>query len=100
MTEIMPQLGFGVFQVPAEETADAIEHALQTGYRSVDTAAAYGNEQAVRDAIQASGLQRGDGFVTTKLSNDSHGSENAQKAFSESLAYRGELQGVRLRADR
>jgi 2,5-diketo-D-gluconate reductase A len=85
----MPQLGFGVFQVPAEETAEAVEHALQTGYRSVDTAAAYGNEPAVRDAIQASGLQRGEVFVTTKLFNDSHGSENAQRAFSESLSKLG-----------
>jgi len=85
----MPQLGFGVYQVPAEETADAVEHALQTGYRSVDTAAAYGNEQAVRDAIEVSGLQRGEVFVTTKLSNDSHGSENAQRGFSESLSKLG-----------
>lgn len=85
----MPQLGFGVFQVPAEETAEAVQHALRTGYRSVDTAAAYGNEPGVRDAIEASGLQRGEVFVTTKLVNDHHGRENAQKAFSESLSKLG-----------
>jgi 2,5-diketo-D-gluconate reductase A len=85
----IPQLGFGVFQVPPEETAEAVGHALRTGYRSVDTAAAYGNEEAVREAVRDSGLQRGEVFITTKLFNDSHGREEAQKAFSASLALLG-----------
>ena len=85
----MPQLGFGVFQVPAEETAEAVSHALRTGYRSIDTAAAYGNEDGVRDAIQQSGLERGDVFITTKLSNDNHGREGAQRAFAQSLSMLG-----------
>ena len=54
----MPQLGFGVFQVPADETAEAVGHALETGYRAIDTAAAYGNEEGVRDGVLASGLDR------------------------------------------
>ena len=85
----MPQLGFGVFQVPAEETAEAVSHALRTGYRSIDTAAAYGNEDGVRDAIQDSGLERGDVFITTKLSNDNHGREGAQRRFAKSLSKLG-----------
>jgi 2,5-diketo-D-gluconate reductase A len=85
----MPQLGFGVFQVPAEETAEAVSHALRTGYRSIDTAAAYGNEDGVRDAIQDSGLERGDVFITTKLANDDHGREGAQRAFAQSLSMLG-----------
>jgi 2,5-diketo-D-gluconate reductase A len=85
----MPQLGFGVFQVPAEETAEAVGHALRTGYRSIDTAAAYGNEDGVRDAIQESGLERGDVFITTKLINGKHGYEEAQSAFAQSLSMLG-----------
>jgi 2,5-diketo-D-gluconate reductase A len=85
----MPQLGFGVFQVPADETAEAVSHALRTGYRSIDTAAAYGNEEGVREAIRDSGLERGDVFVTTKLPNDEHGQEGAQTGFSRSLALLG-----------
>ncbi|HTX10417.1 MAG TPA: aldo/keto reductase [Solirubrobacteraceae bacterium] len=85
----MPQLGFGVFQVPAEETAQAVSHALRTGYRSIDTAAAYGNEDGVRDAIQDSGLERGDVFITTKLINGRHASEEAQAAFAQSLSMLG-----------
>lgn len=85
----MPQLGFGVFQVPAEETAEAVGHALRTGYRSIDTAAAYGNEEGVRDAVQASGLDRSELFITTKLFNDDHGRDKARKAFEESLSKLG-----------
>jgi 2,5-diketo-D-gluconate reductase A len=81
----MPQLGFGVFQVPAEETAEAVGRALETGYRSIDTAAAYGNEQGVRDAVQTSGLDRGEVFVTTKLANPEHGRDSARRAFRQSL---------------
>jgi 2,5-diketo-D-gluconate reductase A len=85
----MPQLGFGVFQVPAEETAEAVGHALDTGYRAIDTAAAYGNEEGVRDGVQASGLDRGEVFITTKLFNDDHGRDRARRAFEESLSKLG-----------
>lgn len=81
----VPQLGFGVFQVPVEETAETVGRALDTGYRSIDTAAAYENEEGVRDAVQTSHLERGDLFITTKLFNDDHGRDQARKAFRKSL---------------
>jgi 2,5-diketo-D-gluconate reductase A len=83
-TEI-PQLGFGVFQVPPEDTADAVRRALATGYRHVDTAAAYGNEAGVGEAIRASGLARDEVFVTTKCPNDAHGYDEARGALHGSL---------------
>jgi 2,5-diketo-D-gluconate reductase A len=81
----MPQLGYGVFLVPEEETAQAVGHALQTGYRLIDTAAAYGNEVGVRDAVETSELGRGDIFITTKLRNSDHGRHNVPRAYEESL---------------
>jgi len=81
----IPQLGFGVFQVPPEDTAAVVAKALQTGYRHIDTAAAYHNEAGVAEAIRASGLQRGEVFVTTKCFNDDHGYEQAKRAFHASL---------------
>jgi 2,5-diketo-D-gluconate reductase A len=81
----IPQLGFGVFQVPADETAEAVGRALEAGYRLIDTAAAYGNEQGVRDAVQASGLDRSEVFITTKLANPNHGRDKTRRAFEESL---------------
>ena len=81
----IPQLGFGVFQVPAEETAETVSHALKTGYRLIDTAAAYGNEEGVRDALQSSNLERSDVFITTKLANSDHGRDRARRAFQQSL---------------
>jgi 2,5-diketo-D-gluconate reductase A len=81
----IPQLGFGVFQVPPQDTADVVKHALRTGYRSIDTAAAYKNEQGVGEAIADSGLAREDVFITTKLANDSHGHDKALRALDESL---------------
>ena len=81
----IPQLGFGVFQVPPEDTAKAVTHALEAGYRHIDTARAYGNEEGVRDAVDASGLNRDDVFITTKLWNDSHGRDATLKAFDASL---------------
>jgi len=81
----IPQLGFGVFQVPPKDTADAVENALEVGYRHLDTAAAYRNEAAVGRAIRASGLDRGEVFVTTKCWNDDQGYEQARRAFSGSL---------------
>jgi 2,5-diketo-D-gluconate reductase A len=81
----IPQLGFGVFQVPPKDTADAVANALQIGYRHLDTAAAYRNEAAVGRAIAASGLDREEVFVTTKCWNDDQGYEQARRAFSGSL---------------
>jgi len=78
----IPQLGFGVFQVPPEETQRVVEDALEAGYRHIDTAAAYRNEAAVGAAIAASGLPRADIFVTTKLRNGEQG--NALEAFESS----------------
>jgi diketogulonate reductase-like aldo/keto reductase len=81
----IPQLGFGVFQIPPEETVEAVTHALQAGYRHIDTAAAYQNEGEVGQAIRAAGIDRDDVFVTTKCFNDHHGYEQARKAFQESF---------------
>lgn len=63
----MPALGLGVFQSPPEETAAAVEAALNTGYRLIDTAAAYGNERQVGEGIRRSGLDRGEVFIETKV---------------------------------
>ena len=81
----IPQLGFGVFQIPPADTAEATSLAFQAGYRHIDTAAAYRNEAEVGQAIHASGLDRGDIFVTTKCFNDHHGYEQAKHACKESL---------------
>jgi len=83
--QAIPQLGFGVFQVPPEETAQPVRFALQTGYRSIDTAEAYHNEAGVGQAIAASGLGREEIFVTTKLWNDDQGYESALSTFRQSL---------------
>lgn len=81
----IPQLGFGVFQIPPEETQEKVEEALGAGYRHVDTAAAYGNEAGVGAAIAASGVRREDVFVTTKLWNSEQGHDSALRAFDASL---------------
>jgi 2,5-diketo-D-gluconate reductase A len=81
----IPQLGFGVFQVPPSETAEAVAQALSVGYRHIDTAAAYRNEAGVGQAIRASGLDRGEVFVTTKCWNDNQGFEEAKRALRASL---------------
>ncbi|MFE6756109.1 aldo/keto reductase [Streptomyces sp. NPDC057684] len=81
----MPILGFGVYQIPPEQTEQAVSDALAAGYRSLDTAAAYGNEEAVGRAIKASAIPREDLFVTTKLWISSAGEENAGRAFHTSL---------------
>ena len=69
----IPQLGFGVFQVPEGQTQRVVEDALGAGYRHIDTAAAYGNEAGVGAAIAASGVAREEIFITTKLRNGEHG---------------------------
>jgi 2,5-diketo-D-gluconate reductase A len=81
----IPQLGFGVFQVPPEDTAEIVRHALKTGYRSIDTAAAYENEAGVGEALSESGLQREEVFITTKLWNSDQGHDSALRAFERSL---------------
>jgi 2,5-diketo-D-gluconate reductase A len=85
----IPQLGFGVFQVPPEDTQRTVEEALATGYRHIDTAAAYRNEGGVGAAIAASGIPREDVFVTTKLWNSSQGFDLALEAFDKSLGRLG-----------
>src|SRR3984957_2576981 len=77
----IPQLGFGVFQVPPGETEEVVAKALSTGYRHLDTAAAYRNEGPVGQAVRASGLDRGEIFLTTKCFNDDQGHEEARRAF-------------------
>jgi len=81
----MPQLGLGVWQVPNDGAAAAVKEALAAGYRSVDTAAAYGNEEGVGTGLRAGRVARKDLFVTTKLANDRHGYDEAQRAMDESL---------------
>jgi 2,5-diketo-D-gluconate reductase A len=81
----IPQFGFGVFQIKPADTAEAVATALRAGYRHIDTAEMYGNEREVGEAIAASGLDRGDVFVTSKLSNASHRPEDARKAFDGTL---------------
>ncbi|HVW40192.1 MAG TPA: aldo/keto reductase [Amycolatopsis sp.] len=85
----IPQLGFGVFQVPPEETAKVVQTALDAGYRSIDTAAAYRNEEGVGEALRAAGLARDELFITTKLWNSDHGYDSALRAFDASLAKLG-----------
>ncbi|MET0256581.1 MAG: aldo/keto reductase [Luteibacter sp.] len=80
-----PQLGFGVFQIPDGETADAVASALAAGYRSIDTAAIYKNEAGVRQGIERSGIARGDIFLTTKLWNSEQGFDSTLKAFDASV---------------
>ncbi|MDZ8173272.1 aldo/keto reductase [Microbacterium xanthum] len=82
---LIPQLGYGVFKVPAEETERAVSEALEVGYRHIDTAAIYGNERGVGAAIAASGIARDELFITTKLWNDRHDGDQPDAAVSESL---------------
>ena len=81
----IPQLGFGVFQVPPGDTASVVARALETGYRHIDTASAYRNEAGVGEALRASGLDRDELFVTTKCANDDHGYDEAHAALRASL---------------
>ncbi|MGQ4385415.1 aldo/keto reductase [Streptomyces sp. SAS_270] len=81
----MPQLGFGVWQVPDGEAERAVATALEAGYRSIDTAAIYGNEEGTGKAIATSGVAREDLFVTTKLWNNDQGYDSTLRAFDASL---------------
>jgi len=81
----IPQLGFGVFQVEPEETAQAVQTALEVGYRHIDTAEMYGNEAGVGEGIRNSGVPREEVFVTSKLNNGFHAHDDALKAFDGTL---------------
>ncbi|MCP2279973.1 2,5-diketo-D-gluconate reductase A [Nocardia amikacinitolerans] len=82
---VIPQLGFGVFQVPPEDVFDVVTAALDAGYRSIDTAAIYGNEQGTGQAIRAFGLPRDEVYVTTKLWNADQGYDATLRAFDASM---------------
>ncbi len=86
---LMPALGFGVFQTPPDETADAVAEALAVGYRLIDTAAAYGNEHGVGQAIRRSGLDRSEVFIETKLWISDYGYDDALHAFDKSAGKLG-----------
>jgi len=82
----IPQLGFGVFKVPPEETAAAVRDALAVGYRHIDTAQMYGNEKGVGEGIHDAGLDRAQVFITSKLNNGFHRPDDARRAFDATLA--------------
>jgi 2,5-diketo-D-gluconate reductase A len=82
----IPQLGFGVFQVPPADTAATVDTALEVGYRHIDTAQMYGNEVGVGEAIRASGLPRDEIYVTSKLNNGYHRPDDARRAFDGTMA--------------
>jgi 2,5-diketo-D-gluconate reductase A len=86
----IPQVGFGVFQIPPAETAEAVAHALRVGYRHIDTAEMYGNEREVGEAIRASGIPRSEIFVTSKLNNGYHEPDEARRAFDATLKALGD----------
>jgi 2,5-diketo-D-gluconate reductase A len=81
----IPQLGFGVFQVPPLQTAATVAQALEAGYRHIDTAQMYGNEAGVGEAIRDSGLARDDLYITTKLNNSFHRPDDARREIDASL---------------
>lgn len=81
----IPQVGYGVFKVPADDTRRAVLEAFELGYRHIDTAAIYGNEEGVGAAIAESGIPRDELFITTKLWNDRHDGDEPRAALGESL---------------
>ncbi|MCD9593240.1 aldo/keto reductase [Streptomyces sp. 8ZJF_21] len=85
----MPQLGFGVWQIPDDEAQVAVRNALDAGYRSIDTAAIYGNEEGTGKGLAASGIARDELFITTKLQNGDQGYDSALRAFDTSLTKLG-----------
>ncbi|MBF6420160.1 aldo/keto reductase [Nocardia farcinica] len=86
---VIPQLGFGVFQVPPDDVFDVVTTALRAGYRSIDTAAVYGNEEGTGRAIRAFGLPRDEVYVTTKLWNSEQGYDSTLRAFDDSMSKLG-----------
>jgi 2,5-diketo-D-gluconate reductase A len=85
----IPQLGFGVFQINPADTAEAVSNALEVGYRHIDTAEMYRNERGVGEAVRASGLDRADVFITSKLNNRYHRPDDARRAFETTLTELG-----------
>jgi 2,5-diketo-D-gluconate reductase A len=85
----IPQLGFGVFQIAPDQTAGAVRHALEIGYRHIDTAEMYANERGVGQGVRASGIDRADVFITSKLHNDAHRPDDARRAFERTLSELG-----------
>ncbi|KRE33735.1 oxidoreductase [Mycobacterium sp. Soil538] len=85
----IPQLGFGVYQIPPEDTADAVSTALSIGYRHIDTAEMYQNEKGVGEGIRKSGVDRGEVFITSKLNNGFHKPDDARRAFDKTLSELG-----------
>ena len=81
----IPQLGFGVFQIDPADTAEAVGEALEVGYRHIDTAEMYRNEREVGEGVRASGLDRGEVFITSKLNNGYHRPDDARRAFETTL---------------
>ena len=80
----IPQLGFGVFKIPEQDTRDAVKQAIKTGYRHIDTAKAYDNEEGVGLGVADSGIERKNIFITTKVWNSDQGYDNTMRAFEES----------------
>ncbi|HEY0507239.1 MAG TPA: aldo/keto reductase [Blastococcus sp.] len=85
----IPQLGFGVFKIPPEETAQATATALEIGYRHIDTAQMYGNEAGVGQAVRESGIDRGEMFLTSKLNNNRQERDDILRSFDQSLSDMG-----------
>jgi 2,5-diketo-D-gluconate reductase A len=85
----IPQLGFGVFQIPPAETERAVVSALEAGYRHIDTAEMYGNEEGVGAAVRAAGLDRAEVYITSKLNNGFHRPDDARREFARTLEVLG-----------
>jgi len=85
----IPQLGFGVFQIDPDDTADAVRTALEVGYRHIDTAEMYENERGVGEGIRDFGIDRADVWITSKLNNNAHAPDDARRAFEETLSELG-----------
>jgi 2,5-diketo-D-gluconate reductase A len=81
----IPQMGFGVFQIAPERTAEAVKAAVEIGYRHIDTAEMYGNEKGVGQGVRDAGLDRADVFITSKLNNGFHKPDDARRAFDNTL---------------
>ena len=82
----IPQLGFGVFQIAPQKTAEAVRTALEVGYRHIDTAEMYGNEEGVGQGIRDAGVARDEVFITSKLNNGFHRPDDARRAFDNTLS--------------
>nr|MCH9768357.1 aldo/keto reductase [Actinomycetes bacterium] len=85
----IPQLGYGVFQIPPAETAAAVQTALDLGYRHIDTAQMYQNEQGVGEGVRNAGIDRAAVYVTSKLNNGFHRPDEARRAFDQTLSALG-----------